>query len=718
VVALVTVKMSRCTACGSVLETFEYQARSADEATRVKTTCPNCPIDASKIKLTHRPVNYARGLSGPIRLPRRFSAQQTLSTTRKIWRVRADCTTSVTGIDAEKRHITCPVSVNRSRSINNVSDITAQVRYQVTGVLEGQCESILFSFTLGFGAVLETVQLYDGADVELSTTRICEGKYGLINTDYTTTTYLYNDSITNKSTIVVQSDTALDATSASRILTHLYATTCIPKSLHMYLERRHVSEYANLAPRAWDVSAPPKTGYKFTSKPDGERMWLVLYGAFWYACEAQRDRKILKWWYSPQNYALVQKPVICDTEYVAEYGFIFIDALTDRNGVPVPVIRDLAYSLSTASDIKDMAPDCPFNVREYFDNNDDAQTYSDKQMYATDGTLGIRDGSTETVKIKPVKGVDLLLSPCGVLLTGDGDTVATVSDYPQSYVGKVVEVRFTAKANDTHIRVLDMFPRTNKVTANSTEAVTNILRSCVQVDSTTDKERTIALKWCNTLCAKIISRALAVDDTKHIVLDVGTGSGQSLDRLRKDESVSFIYLEPDEKRALMISKRSRARLVHDVSDIGPMIMSLKTRRTTQIVVNAGLEQLLANVQLCKILMPEIKCIIATFSAQFVVNELTLLKDNYKAKIFACMYTYDDAVDDVLVDGCGASMTVVDGNVGVIRWGTEKEYTEPVTYQDEYYGLGNVVLGSDILQLPTGIDSSAPSDVCKHIRVVI
>lgn len=238
------------------------------------------------------------------------------------------------------------------------------------------------------------------------------------------------------------------------------------------------------------------------------------------------------------------------------------------------------------------------------------------------------------------------------------------------------------------------------------------------MNSTTDKERTIALKWCNTLCANIITRALAIDDTKHIVLDVGTGSGQSLDRLRRNESVSFIYLEPDEKRAVAISRRSRARLLKSVSELGPMVMSLKTRRTAQVVVNCELGELLSNEQLCKILMPEVKCVMATFSAQFVVSNLRELKDVYKARIFGCMYTYDDAVDDVLVDACGASMRMVNDNEAVIRWGTEKEYSEPVTYEDDYYGLGNVVLGSDVLQLPTGIDSKAPSDVCKHIRVII
>jgi hypothetical protein len=708
--------MATCFACKSLLETIEYQARSADEATRVTTTCPSCPIDASRISVDYETMDHPRGFERPISIARRLSSNVELSSVRKVSRLRVEVTSPVPSTGPESRHVTSPMSVRRSTSVGCMDEIRNRVYYQVTGMLPGYCESIISTVTIGFGATLETVQVYGAPESSGSGTKICEGKFRVVTTDNVSITYLYTSSVTNKDTIVVQYDGTLDLSSAAVTLSDLYSTICAPKSLSTYMGRRLMRELGNLSPRAWDVSAPPKQGYKYTSKPDGERMWLVLYGLFWYACEAQREKNILKWKYNGNTTTPVPKSVVCDTEYVAEYGFIFIDSLTDLSGNQVPVIRNLEYALNIANSIGEISANVQLIVREYFDNNDDAQAYSSAVSYPTDGTLGIRDGSTETIKIKAVKGADLLLGPEGELLTSDGDTVAVLNNYDRSHVGKIVEVRFTANANDNFISAHDVFPRTNKVAPNSTEAVENILRSCVQFNSTVDAERTMIVKWCNTLCKEIINRALSSDDTRHIVLDVGTGGGQSLDRFSPSQSVSFIYVEPDRRKALSTARRSKAKMIQDPAELGPMIRSLKTRRLGQVVVNCSLSDMLGNKVLLDALMPEVKCITCTFSAQFVVEDLRALRDTYNSKVFGCMYTYDGAVDDVLVDSCGASMKVTDDGVADIKWGSEK-YTEPATYQADYYGLGSIVLGSDILQLPTGADSYGPSQVCKHIRVI-
>lgn len=296
-----------------------------------------------------------------------------------------------------------------------------------------------------------------------------------------------------------------------------------------------------------------------------------------------------------------------------------------------------------------MHSEYPIVVRKYFENNNDAQQYSNSEPYPTDGTLGIRNGSTETVKIKAVKGADLQLCPGGALVTSDGDTVACVSEYLDQHVGKIVEIRFTAAPNTNVIDIIDVFPRTNKTTPNSTEAVMNILQSCVQVHSTTDRERTMALKWCNQLSAGIVNRALSCNDTKHVVLDIGTGSGQSLDRLKLSESNSFIYLEPDENRARSIARRSKSKIIVNPEELLSMVTSLKTRRVKQVVLNCSLQQLLETRDVFIKLAPELKCAIATFSAQFVVDELRMLREAHNIRVFGCMYTYDDTVNGVLVN---------------------------------------------------------------------
>ena len=709
--------MSVCNACGSKLETIEYQARSADEATRTTTTCPNCPVDASRISTIYTTKDHPRGFNRPIRLSRTLSVTHNLVPLRKICRIHVDASAIVQGVDVETKHITSPISAHRSKSLGDIDDIRKRVHYQVTGMLQGYCESIVSTTRLGFGAYMEVVQVYEVEHAESFGIKVSQGKFGIISSDKSNTTYMYASSVTNKNVVIVQYDSVVDLSLAASKVSELYSTVCVPKHLSNYVERRFVKELANLCPRAWDVSAPPTKGYKFTSKPDGERMWLVLYGMFWYACETEHDRPVIKWMYNGNTMYPVERPVVCDTEYTVERGFIFIDALTEVNGKQVPVIRDIEYAIDIFQQLKGVSNTVPITLRQYFDNNDDATKYSFTAPYPTDGTLGIRDGSTETVKIKDTKAVELLLSPDGSLLTADGDTVAVLSDYDPLYVGKIVEVRFTANANDNHISISDIFPRTNKTSPNSSEAVENILQSCVQFQSATDAERTMILKWCNTLCKSIVDRALLSNDAKHIVLDIGTGSGQSLDRFSLTESVSFIYVEPDERRAMSTARRARAKLIKDPLELGSMLRSLKTRRLRQVVLNCKLADLLDNDELADALMAEVKCVTCTFSAQFVVEQLRILRDRYSCKIFGCMYTYDDAVDGTLVDSCGAVMKLVDETTASVKWGNE-EYREPATYDYDYYGLGTIVRGSDILSLPTGADADDPADVCKHVKVIM
>lgn len=718
VVANFTVStMASCTACGSNLATIEYQARSADEATRTTTTCPNCPIDASRISTVYVTRDHPRGFNGPTRLTRTLSTTHDIVPVRRICRIHVDASTTVQGVNVQTKHITSPISAYRSKSLGDVDDMKNRIHYQVTGMLQGYCESVVATTRLGFGAYMEVVQVYKPQGNEAFGIKVSQGKFGIISSDNSNTTYMYASSVTNKNVVIVQYDTVVDLPVAAKKVCELYATVCVPKHLSNYIERRFVKELANLCPRAWDVPAPPTKGYKFTSKPDGERMWLVSYGLFWYACETERDRPIIKWMYNGNSAYPVQRPVVCDTEYTIERGFIFIDSLTEVNGKQVPVIRDIDYAIDVFHQLKGINSIVPITLRQYFDSNDDAIKYSFTAPYPTDGTLGIRDGSTETVKIKDTKAVELLLSPDGSLLTSDGDTVAVISDYDPSYVGKIVEVRLTASANDTYISVSDIFPRTNKTSPNSTQAVENILQSCVQFQSATDAERTMILKWCNTLCKSIVDRALSCNDTKHIVLDIGTGSGQSLDRFSFTESVSFIYVEPDERRAMSTARRARAKLIKDPLELGSMLRSLKTRRLQQVVLNCTLADVLSNEELSDVLMAEIKCVTCTFSAQFVVEQLRVLRDKYNCKIFGCMYTYDDVVNNVLVDSCGAVMKLIDEVTASVKWGNE-EYQEPATYDYDYYGLGTIVRGSDILSLPTGADADNPADVCKHVKVIM
>lgn len=709
--------MAVCQACNSDLQTIEYQARSADEATRVTTTCPSCPLDASKVRLSYKAMSYPRGLRHPVRSARRSYSSSKLVPAHVISRVKVDATVNVANLGASVRHIVQGTQSTRPASMSDASDARMPMRFQVSGTSAGYCEYLLDSAIIGFGAVLEVVQLYHPPHVSELGTKILEGTINSIRKSNASSTYLYTSAATSKKYVVVQYDGVVDNVSAAGAVSDLYLSLCPPASLSSYIERRMVRELANLCPRAWDVSAAPTSGYTFTSKPDGERMWLVCYGLFWYAKEVQRDSAMLKWTHNGNSTTPVLKPIICDVEYTVEQGFIFIDALTDADGTHVPIIRDINYSIAVLERVKAIVRCVPVTVREYFDNNDDAVRYCGRVRYPTDGTLGIRNGSTETVKIKSTKAVELLLNDGGSLTTSDGDIVAVISDYDKSYVGKVLEVRFTANPGNNFITVLDVFPRTNKLTPNSSEATENILRSCIQFNSATDAQRTMVVKWCNVLCKLIVDRALRSNDSRHIVLDVGTGSGQSLDRFTVNESVSYVYVEPDNKRAVSLSRRARCKLLKAAEELGPLVKSLVTRRVQQVVVNCSLQDILSNEELSRSLCPQLKCVISTFSAQFVVSELRTLKTLYGCNVYACMYTYDGAIDGTLVDSCGATMKVTDADTATVKWGSES-YEEPATYEYDYWGVGSIVRGSDMLALPSGVESDEPRQVCAQVRVLL
>lgn len=713
------------------MERVEYQARSADEATRVAVTCPMCPLDSSKVKVHYRPLNHPRGMTIPTRPAVQQQGATRVVEDRKIWRIRVEVTDQNKTPITHNRHITSSISTRRSRSVEYPKTLESNPRYQYTGPTEGYCEAVAECIPVGLGAVLEVIQLYtvvtsDGlmspsgtpALYRGSGSRICNGTYEIIERNNDGVVYYYTSSVPPKTYVVVQRSRDIEAHNIARMVSDMYSKTCAPTSMFSYIDRRTIAEYCNLAPRAWDTSSPPTSGYVFTSKPDGERMWLVRYGLFWYGFSFKLSKDLVKWWWGDNPGPPTKRHIVMDTEYVANYGFIFIDSLTHEDGTTVPAVRGIEYSLDIVNKVQALYPDNPVKIRTYFDDAKAALEYSLSREYPTDGVLAIRNGSTETLKVKSVKSVELLLESDGSLVTADGDAVAKLDSFQQHSVGEVIEVRFTAKEGDTTINVIDMFPRSNKTTPNSTEAVTNILRSCVEPKSGSDKERIMVVRWCNALCSLIIERAMKCDNTKHIVLDIGTGSGQSLDRLKRSDSVSFIYLEPDKDRARAVARRSGARMVSDPLVVGTMVSSLKSRKTTQIVLNCSMEELMENQECCSRLMPELKCAICTFSAHFVVEQLSLLKHKYNVRIFGCMYTYDWARGGVLVDSCGSSMVMVSDREAIVSWGREAQYKEPVTYQQDYYGTGSVVMGSDLLPLPSGPDSGDPAEVCRHIRVIV
>lgn len=75
----------------------------------------------------------------------------------------------------------------------------------------------------------------------------------------------------------------------------------------------------------------------------------------------------------------------------------------------------------------------------------------------------------------------------------------------------------------------------------------------------------------------------------------------------------------------------------------------------------------------RIILSEIRCCVACFSAHFVVEELNILASRDRL-IVGCCYLYDDVqVGDSIIDVDGISMKRVEENKAAIKWGIDSIY---------------------------------------------
>ena len=711
--------MSSCKSCGSVLVKYEIQMRAADEPQTEVTSCPNCPVDPNKIE-----PNAI--LSSPF-TPLKKLARRSLSNVS----IRRGSTRTVYNliVDIPKDHRLMNVELSEHHLVQTIpyhsrssSDPLDNIPIKVTKVIKGPFEEyvLMYSNTSQIGAnVRLTSYTVIGRSSNASTNATIKGYYS--EQEFIShKTYVYKDYGSNCRQLLISLDSTQATHSAlKRLVSSAYGNGLLPKSLLNYVGVDKVSTLSNLSARAWDASSPPEGYHMFTCKPDGQRSWFIWIGNVWYLCKPKcqsRSGEQIEWtWSKTRNTA---DTVVLDVEDMRSHGNILIDCLTDENGNPSPVSRNIAWCIETSAKIKSKCPELPLRVRQYFDKYIDAVTYSSAVPYATDGVVAIRNDSTEILKIKDVRSMELSLGENGNLHTADGDIVLTL---PEKLVTSydaccIIEVRFVLKDNKT-IHMTDTFPRVDKTTANSTEAVTNIIRSAGCMSTADDNERRVALLWCNSLRQHLYKLAVNIKSSRSIILDIGTGTGQSLDAILMPSHIAYIFVEPDLQRCHMIASRFKLKKILTVTDIPSMIRSLKTRLTNCILVNSRLSDILENSRIADVVFAETRCITSVFSMQYVAKDLHYISATYGTPIIGCAYTYDKRDGDILVQKCGVTMEISNETTAVVKWGRDKQYTEPVTYSRDYIGLGNVVSADQVKNLPSMNIAPGANEICNNITVV-
>lgn len=712
--------MSECIACGTRLENFEYQSRAADEAHTSVTSCPKCPINPNKLDSDTMPRSSHRGMTKPVRrslpIARRTGSY---SSTSYVLNVEIPYGHELYNADLTSRHLVQQVSLHKRSVSDQYNGTPESILYSVSGLFEGQSTKYKDRLDIGMGVYLETYESYN-ISVPETNRLVVKANFSFFSKIGTYDCHVYSLYGDKTRRLVVQLGTSMPASTVlNQLINSVYTMGFLPNSISQYIHKSDILRLSNLSPRAWDASSPPTSSYTFTSKPDGQRMWLIWCGNIWYVCEPKCRGGAIMWkWIS--KYQNTTTPVVLDAEYLLTRGFILIDFLTDSNGNMSPISRDIQWVQQQYNNIHEICDTVDIKLRKYFDEYDAALKYSNEEPYPTDGVVAIRNGSTEILKIKPFKSMELSVTEDRYLSTADGDNVMKIPDKHNYDTGAIVEVRFTVKPDGVNIIVHDIFERSDKRIANDNVAVSNIIRSGLMLTTPDDNERRAALLWCNDVRRAITQSAVSRQSNKSIVVDVGTGTGQGIDTIPNIDSTSYVFIEPDENKCKVLSRRIGSRRIYkDPHELIPAIRSLKTRSLPNVIINCTLGAILDVQEVYTALFSETKSVIAAFSAHFVVEDLHDISTTFHIPIYGCIYTYDNINSDgILIDTCGVTMRTISDTEASVRWGGDSEYIEPITMSRDYAGLGNVIPGYDLYDLPDETFTSRANSICRNVTLIV
>jgi len=413
-----------CTACGSSLQTLEYQTRSADEAHTTVITYPLCPVDPSRIDPSRPPRMSYRGIERPIRRSLPCPVYRRSSLQKPVYTISFDIPREhpIFTVDLCHDHLIRTMPIRRRSMDGFTYDHTIAALITAKGMFEGMCTKLSSCEQIGIGVTVETHDVF-GFRIPAGGALSMQGRYALWDQYKGQNCYIYQEFGEKKRKLVVEMGGNRPLVDVCKSITdHMYVNGMLPSNVVPYISKDTLSRLSNLSPRAWDASSPPESGYTFTSKPDGERVWLVWYANVWYICKPRGRGGFTKWLWSNISSGTTE-PIIVDAEYTSSRGFIVIDYLTGTDGSPAPALRDLGWVAGQHSVIAARCHGLPLYMREYFSDFEAACRYSSRVLYPTDGIVAVRNGSTEILKVKSVKSMELAVSATGELVTADATPV-------------------------------------------------------------------------------------------------------------------------------------------------------------------------------------------------------------------------------------------------------------------------------------------------------
>lgn len=686
----------RCETCGSTLRRFEYQSRSADEAHTVIDKCPSCPIDVSRlyneIKTPHtflstrtkKPVSTKR--SSVTRTREAFIVRVTSRSPIESSSKVVECKSSLILNQESKMFRVFSSGVWKGLSIHKASQKRISLNVVVERVIVGEAEECGHSESIDFC-------YYELGDSIV----ICSGERPVFCS-------LMFDATDEKIMDVVRL---------------AYIEGFCPSSLLHYVSTVTLSSMSNLNARAYDASSAPDKENFFTSKPDGERMWLVKSGCVWFYCRRLKGYSIESFHMSDRVSEVSSKGVshVVDTEVMLGYKDILIDILMFNDGEISPSNRTVPWILDTMTEMRKTEKFLnEIYVRPFFDNLREAQIYTSSVRYPVDGIVAISASGTDMKKIKDIKSMELRVTSDYCLETEDNTKLIMLRNIKEFDEGEIVEVRF--KIESGRFLPQDIFTRPDKSSANQMKAVDSILSSLVQ--STPDSMiRNIMWRWSNDLRFSIYRRVNQYYESRSIVLDIGTGGGQSCEAYSRTTGCSFILVEPDQEKCISLCRKLEVKGYDKSPRSFINVLSQLRKRTKKYhILNCSLQDILNDQACTKALKNIIKCAVACFSAHYVIDLVDDLSE-LGIPLVGCYYSYEGVeVGSCIISSGDIEMRRTSQTTATVKWGRDREYEEPVVDENDMPMTVSKIDALDVV--PLGHSDPLPQVVkaCKAVKVLI
>ena len=203
-----------------------------------------------------------------------------------------------------------------------------------------------------------------------------------------------------------------------------------------------------------------------------------------------------------------------------------------------------------------------------------------------------------------------------------------------------------------------------------------------------------------------------------VVLDVGTGDGQSLDAFISMKDVSFIFVEPNEISCKKLMSRLGVRKMYtDPRSVIPVVPQLRKGTVKYHILNCSIMDVVNDEATMKNLKSVIGHVTSCFSAQFAVNELAAMS-TLGMSVIGCCYLYDNIDPGCsIIDEHGLKMSRVNLTDAQVKWGSDKVYDEPALETSDIPEMFVKIPAMDFVGPPADTHNGLVRSVCSHAWIL-